>query len=66
MPAVMELSVAWLEESADATLASPKSKILAWPRFVTKMFAGLMSRCTIPCECAASKPSATQHGKSLD
>ncbi len=26
------------------TLARPKSKILAWPRLVTKMLAGLMSR----------------------
>ena len=26
------------------TFARPKSKILAWPRSVTKMLAGLMSR----------------------
>jgi hypothetical protein len=28
--------------------ARPKSRSFAWPRWVTKMFAGLMSRCTIP------------------
>src|SRR5207245_6046823 len=39
------------------SLAKPKSRILAWPRWVTKIFAGLMSRCTIPLECAASKAS---------
>jgi len=36
------------------TFASPKSRIFACPRFVTKMFAGLMSRWTIPFVCAAS------------
>ena len=41
-----------------ATFASPKSKIFACPRVVTKMFAGLMSRCTIPFACAASSASA--------
>ena len=41
-----------------ATFASPKSRILAWPRSVTKMFAGLMSRWTIPFVCAASRASA--------
>ena len=40
------------------TLASPKSRILAWPRLVTKMFAGLMSRWTMPSACAASSASA--------
>ena len=40
------------------TLASPKSRILACPRWVTKMFAGLMSRWTIPLAWAASRPSA--------
>ena len=30
------------------TLARPKSRILAWPRLVTKMLAGLMSRWTMP------------------
>ena len=29
---------------SDITLANPKSRILAWPRSVTKMLAGLMSR----------------------
>src|SRR5262249_43909880 len=29
------------------TFANPKSKILACPRAVTKIFAGLMSRCTM-------------------
>ncbi len=34
-----------LEElPARLTFASPKSRILAWPRLVTKMLAGLMSR----------------------
>jgi hypothetical protein len=32
------------------TLARPKSRILACPRLVTKMLAGLMSRWTIPWE----------------
>ena len=40
------------------SLASPKSRILAWPRVVKKIFAGLMSRCMMPFECAASRPSA--------
>jgi len=39
----------WLEELVvGATFASPKSRILACPRLVTKMFAGLMSRWTMP------------------
>ena len=40
------------------TLARPKSRILAWPRLVTKMLAGLMSRCTMPSAWAASSASA--------
>jgi hypothetical protein len=41
------------------TLASPKSRTFACPRLVTKMFAGLMSRCTMPLAvCAASSASA--------
>ena len=40
------------------TLANPKSRILAWPRLVTKIFAGLMSRWTMPSQCAASSASA--------
>src|ERR1035437_5343584 len=35
--------------------ASPKSRILACPRLVTKMFAGLMSRCTMPLAWADSR-----------
>ena len=41
-----------------ATFAKPKSRILACPRLVTKMLAGLMSRWTIPSACAASSASA--------
>ena len=32
----------------DVILARPKSRILAWPRLVTKILAGLMSRWTMP------------------
>ena len=39
------------------TFARPKSRILAWPRLVTKMVAGLISRWTIPELCAASSAS---------
>src|SRR6266568_7971398 len=35
-----------------ASFAKPKSRTFAWPWFVTKIFAGLMSRCTIPLEWA--------------
>jgi len=45
----------WLDELAGAIFARPKSRILAWPRLVTKMLAGLMSRWTMPWECAAVK-----------
>ena len=39
---------ALLEELRSTVIfAKPKSRILAWPRPVTKMFAGLMSRCTM-------------------
>ncbi len=44
--------------SGSVCLARPKSSSLAWPRFVTKMFAGLMSRCTMPRACAVSRASA--------
>jgi hypothetical protein len=44
------LSVLMAEPFASITFANPKSRILAWPRSVTKMFAGLMSRWTIPLE----------------
>ncbi len=47
----------WLAELADgATLASPKSRILACPRLVTKMFAGLMSRWTMPLAVGGLEP----------
>ena len=36
------------EPIAGEIFARPKSNILACPRLVTKMFAGLMSRCTMP------------------
>src|ERR1700691_1015245 len=52
------------------TFARPKSRIFACPRFVTKMFAGLMSRWTMPFACAASSASAiwmprVEHGFDL-
>ena len=46
------------------TFASPKSRILACPRSVTKMLAGLMSRWTMPLACAASSASAISMAKS--
>ena len=55
----------WLDELArDASLARPKSRILAWPRLVTKIFAGLMSRWTMPSACAASSASAISIARS--
>jgi hypothetical protein len=33
----------------EPTFAKPKSRIFAWPRLVTKMLGGLMSRWTMPC-----------------
>jgi hypothetical protein len=39
-------------------LAKPKSSTLAWPRLVTKIFVGLMSRCTIPLPRAVSSAEA--------
>ena len=44
--------------AAGVTFASPKSRILACPRLVTKMLAGLMSRWTMPSAWAASSASA--------
>ncbi len=44
--------------SASTNLATPKSRILASPRFVIKMLAGLMSRWMMPFRWAASSPSA--------
>src|SRR6476646_1983551 len=46
------------ELPARVTFASPKSRILACPRWVTKMFPGFMSRWTIPLAWAASSASA--------
>src|SRR5664279_2050384 len=46
------------EAGFSAALARPKSRILAWPRLVTKIFAGLMSRWTMPSAWAASSASA--------
>ena len=37
-------------------MATPKSRILTCPSFVTKTFSGLMSRWTIPFSCAAARP----------
>ena len=45
-------------ELAGASLARPKSRIFAWPRATIKIFAGLMSRWTMPLACAASSPLA--------
>ena len=54
MVGALSLALAGLKES----LASPKSRIFACPRVVTKMFAGLISRWMIPLEWAPSSPSA--------
>src|SRR5262249_42287132 len=40
------------------TLASPKSRILTRPSFVTMTFSGFRSRWTIPASCARASPSA--------
>jgi len=40
----------WQNWVGIVTFASPKSKILACPLLSTKMFAGLMSRCTMRSE----------------
>jgi hypothetical protein len=45
IPVTVFANAIWLEELAvGATFANPKSRILACPRLVTKMFPGLMSR----------------------
>ena len=45
MPVMVLAEAIWLEElAAVMTLAKPKSRTLACPRLVTKMFAGLISR----------------------
>jgi len=41
---VAVLSPTLLTASARVTFARPKSRTFAWPREVTKIFAGLMSR----------------------
>ena len=46
-----------------AKRASPKSAILMRPAVSTKMFSGLMSRCTIPASCANC--SASQSGGTI-
>ena len=40
---------------AGGSPVSPKSETLAWPLPPNRMFEGLRSRCTIPCECAWSR-----------
>ena len=42
-----------------ASFAKPKSRIFTCPFGVRKIFAGLMSRCTIPLACDAANASAT-------
>ncbi len=49
----------WLPaDSGCASLANPKSSTFTTPSARTLMFAGLRSRWTIPCSCAASSASA--------
>ena len=45
-PSLVSTEILEADEPAPVkvTLARPKSRILAWPRLVTKIFAGLMSR----------------------
>ena len=45
------------ESAKRRTLAKPKSSSFAWPRAVTKMFAGVISRWMMPFACAASSAS---------
>src|SRR6516162_11198313 len=48
-----------LGPASAATRASPKSVILTrWTLFSRRMLAGLMSRWTSPCACAAASPAA--------
>jgi len=58
MVATCDPSAAACWRCSATSLARPKSRILACRRVVTKMLAGLISRCTIPLEWAASKASA--------
>ena len=57
------MSVATPRGSAGSctSFAMPKSRILAVPVLVTKMFSGLRSRCTSPRACAATRPLVTAH-----
>ena len=48
-----------LASSRSTSFASPKSSTLARPSRVIRMFAGLISRCTMPLPCAASSAEAT-------
>ena len=48
-----------------ASFARPKSRILACPRWLTKMFAGLVSRWTMPSVCAASSASVVDEAHKL-
>ncbi len=57
-PAVASSRTVSVRPAIGVSLASPKSRILAWPRLVMKMLAGLMSRCTMPSAWAASSASA--------
>ena len=53
-------SAASAAAAPDVAFASPKSRIFGWPRVVRKMFAGLMSRWTMPLLCAASSASPSR------
>jgi hypothetical protein len=55
---VLAVAILLEEPVAAVTFARPKSRILACPRLVTKIFAGLMSRWTMLSLCAASSASA--------
>ena len=45
------------------SFAKPKSRTFAWPRLVTKILAGLMSRWTMPAAWAASRASENSASK---
>jgi hypothetical protein len=54
-----------VDEVSETARAMPKSITLTWPVLVIMMFAGLMSRCTMPARCeysrAVSTESTTRH-----
>ena len=52
-------TLAAVDALASKAFASPKSKTLAVPSGRTLIFAGLRSRWTIPCSCAAPSASAS-------